>query len=63
MEDVVSNLRGRASFEQPFAKDAAITLPGDDRDRIALLELKMGRTHNGPSLIASKRRGAVPPRL
>jgi hypothetical protein len=50
MEDVVSNLRGRASFEQPFAKDAAITLPGDDRDRIALLELKMGRTHNGPSL-------------
>jgi hypothetical protein len=24
MEDVVSNLRGRSSFEQPFAKDAAI---------------------------------------
>jgi hypothetical protein len=57
------DLRGRASFEQPFAKDAAITLPGDDRDRIALVELKTGRTHNDPSLIASKRRGALPPRL
>jgi hypothetical protein len=44
------DLRGRASFEQPFAKDAAITLPGDDRDRIALVELKTGRTHNDPSI-------------
>ena len=44
------DLRGRASLEQPFAKDAAITLPGDDRDRIALVELKMGDAQRPPLL-------------
>ena len=36
----------RASLEQPSSKDVTITPPGDDRDRIARVGLKMGRTHN-----------------
>ena len=52
----------RASLEQPSSKDVTITPPGDDRDRIARVGLKMGRTHNDALLsVRTTRRGPAAP--
>jgi hypothetical protein len=46
------DLRGRAGLEQSFAKDADITLPGDDRDRIALVAIEYGEDAQRPPLLS-----------